>query len=67
MTQHHKKDEFKLNKFYTLQKQTDQPTPLGLVDSEYLCWFIGFFEGDGHFELDGRVSLTQSSRDVQVS
>ena len=53
---------FQFKNFYTLQTKTDQP----LVDSEFLCWLIGFFEGDGHFGLDGRVSISQSSRDVQV-
>ena len=52
---------FKFKNFYTLL-----PLHKKTIDSDFLSWFIGFFEGDGHFCSDGRVKITQSSRDIQV-
>ena len=37
-----------------------------LISSSFLTWFIGFIEADGCFEKDGRINITQSSKDIQV-
>jgi len=36
------------------------------ITPEFLCWFIGFFEGDGFFGNSGEAKITQSSTDTQV-
>ncbi len=54
---------FNLKHFYTLLPQHKNEKS---ISPQFLTWFIGFVEGDGSFQKDGHLKITQSSTDVQV-
>lgn len=57
------KKTFNLKHFYTLLPQYKN---IKSISPQFLTWFIGFVEGDGSFQKDGTVKITQSSIDLQV-
>lgn len=56
------------NKFYEFYKQI-YPDHI-LPSPDFLCWFIGFIEGDGSFTISKRgdlqLVLTQSDKDLKI-
>jgi len=54
---------FNLKNFYNLLPQHKNEKS---ISPEFLTWFIGFVEGDGSFQKNGTVKITQSSTDIQV-
>lgn len=54
---------FNLKHFYTLLPQHKNEKS---ISPQFLTWFIGFVEGDGSFQKDGHLKITQSSTDVQI-
>ena len=56
------KKTFNLKHFYLLPQYKN----IKSISPEFLTWFIGFVEGDGSFQRDGTVKITQSSTDLQV-
>jgi hypothetical protein len=57
------KTNFNHDNFYTkLPKHKTK----NCISIDFLTWFLGFFEAAGCFEKDGRIKITQSSKDIQV-
>ena len=54
---------FNLKNFYTLLPQHKNEKS---ISPEFLTWFIGFVEGDGSFQKNGTLKITQSSTDIQI-
>ena len=52
---------FNLKNFYKTQHKNEKS-----ISPEFLTWFIGFVEGDGSFQKNGTVKITQSSTDIQI-
>ena len=54
---------FNLKNFYNLLPQHKNEKS---ISPEFLTWFIGFVEGDGSFQKNGTLKITQSSTDIQI-